>query len=352
MSRLKGILDISQGSDIYIADGSVPMVRQNGKIYPIKDQIPLTTQMCLEIKQDILSNLSQKQKDEFLKRKQISFAYQKGEQDRYRVYLHQEVHHIEIHLHRIPFLIPTIKDLGLPKNISEIAEYKEGLILISGPTGSGRSTTAASLIQHWNQTRSIYLVTLEKVLEYQIESQKSLVYQREVHKNYKSTVEGLLKKNIDACFLSDVYNVHDYSALLDICMSGSLVMATTFANSAIDTIEQFLGSAKSDSSWTAKRLSTYLKAIIHQRLAPGKQGQPVLIAEILLPTVEIRKLIQNQDLDPIYHLMRKDQHRTGMISLNQSLMNVLIKRKIELRTAFSMSPDPNELDQLLKRVGI
>ena len=185
MSRLKEILDISQGSDIYIAYEAVPMVRQNGQIHPIEGQTALTAQMCLEIKQDILLNLSQKQKDEFLKRKQVFFAYQKDEHDRYRCYLHQEGDHIEVHFHHIPSLIPTIKELGLPKNISEIAEYTEGLILISGPTGSGRSTTAASLIQHWNQTRSIYLVTLEKVLEYQIKSQKSLIYQREfIKKEY------------------------------------------------------------------------------------------------------------------------------------------------------------------------
>ena len=99
-------------------------------------------------------------------------------------------------------------------------------------------------------------------------------------------------------------------------------------------------------------MSTHLKAIIHQRLIPGKLGQPVLIAEVLLPTAQIRKLIQNQDLDSIYDLMRKDQNKTGMVTLNQSLMNALIKRKIELRTAFSISPDPNELDHLLKKVGI
>ena len=101
-----------------------------------------------------------------------------------------------------------------------------------------------------------------------------------------------------------------------------------------------------------KYFAHYLKAIIYQRLLPGKSGEPVLVSEVLLPTVEIRKLIRNQDLDPIYDLMRKDQHRTGTTVFNQSLMNALIKRKIELRTAFSSSPDPTELDQMLKKVGI
>ena len=351
MSKLKELLEISQGSDIYIVSGSIPMVRQNGQMQSIEGQPSLSYQVCLEMKQDVLSHISQRQNDEFMKKKQGFFVYQKCNHDRYRGYLHEEDNHIEIHLHHIPSLIPTIEGLGLPKNIVEIATYTEGLILISGPAGSGRSTTVASLIQHWNQTRSVYIVTLEKILERQIASQQSLIHQREFHKDWKLVTEGLLKQNIDICFLSDIYDNNGYLAILDMCTSGCLVVATTFATSAIDCIDQFLGNTGS-SSWIAKRLSKHLKAVIHQCLTPGKLGQPVLLAEILLPTMQIRKLIQDQDLDPIYDLMRKDQNRTGMVTLNQSLMNALIKRKIELRTAFSVSPDPNELDHLLKKVGI
>ena len=351
MSKLKELLDTSEGSDIYIASGAIPMIRQNGQMRPLNKKNHLNSEMCFEIKQDILSHLSKKQKDEFAKRNQVFFAYQKCNHDRYRGYLHEEDNRIEIHLHHIPSFIPAIEDLGLPKNINEIATYTEGLILISGPAGSGRSTTAASLIQHWNQTRAVYIVTLEKVLEHQITSQKSLIHQMEFHEDWSFVTEGLLKQNIDACFLSDIYDSKGYLSALDICTGGCLVIATTFATSAIDCINQFLGHTNA-SSWVAKQLSTHLKAVIHQRLVPGKLGQPVLISEILLPTLEIRKLIQNQDLYPLYDLMRKDQHKTGMVTLNQSLMNALIKRKIELRNAFSISPDPNELDYLLKKVGI
>ena len=351
MSKLEEILNSSEGSDIYIVSGSIPMIRQNEQIKPIDGQSVLDSQMCLEIKQDILSHFSQKQNDEFAKKKQVFFAYQKCNHDRYRGYLHEENNHIEVHLHHIPSLIPAIEDLGLPKNINEIATYTEGLILVSGSAGSGRSTTVASLIQHWNQTRAAYVVTLEKILEHQIVSQKSLIHQREFHKDWSLVAERLLKQNIDVCFLSDIYNSKGYLSALDICSSGCLVIATTFAASAIDCIDQFLGHTD-NSTWTAKRLSAYLKAVIHQRLVPGKLGQPILISEILLPTSQIRKLIQNQDLYPIYDLMRQDQHRTGMVTLNQSLVNALIKRKIELRTAFSISPDPTELDHLLKKVGI
>ncbi len=351
MGKLKELLDIAQGSDIYIVSESIPMVRQNRQIKPVEGQSALSHQVCLEMKQDILSHISQRQNNEFIKKKQGFFAYQKCNHDRYRGYLREEDNHIEIHLHHIPSFIPTIDDLGLPKNIAEIATYTEGLILISGPTGSGRSTTAASLIQHWNQTRNVYIVTLERILEHQITSQKSLIHQREFHKDWEFVTEGLLKQNIDICFLSDVYNNSGYLSTLDMCTGGCLVVATTFATSAVDCIDQFLGNTGS-SSWVAKRLSTHLKAVIHQRLIPGKLGQPILIAEVLLPTMQIRKLIQDQDLHPIYDLMRKDQNRTGMVTLNQSLMNALIKRKTELRTAFSISPDPNELDHLLKKVGI
>ena len=351
MSKLEEILNGSDGSDIYIVSGSVPMIRQNGQMKPIDGQPVLESQICLEIKQDILSCISQKQNDEFDEKKQVFFAYQKCNHDRYRGYLHEEDDRIEMHLHHIPSFIPAIEDLGLPKNINEIAAYTEGLILVSGLAGSGRSTTAASLIQHWNQTRTAYVVTLEKVLEHCIASEKSLIHQRELHKDWSLVKEGLLKQNVDICFLSDIYNSEGYLSALDICSSGCLVMATTFATSAIDCIDQFLGYTD-NSTWTAKRLSAHLKAVIYQCLVPGKLGQPVLVSEILLPTVQIRKLIQNQDLYPIYDLMRQDQHRTGMVTLNQSLVNALIKRKIELRTAFSISPDPTELDHLLKKVGI
>ena len=348
MSQLSELLKNLQGSDLHIAPDSHPMVRQNRQIHAFSDR-PLTQQACLEMGQELLSGLSKKQQKELSESNELLFIYQGQQKDRYRVYLYWKDDHIKIHFRFLPDLIPNIEDLGLPQNITEIAKYTDGLILIAGHTSSGRSTTAYSLIRHWNNTRSIHLITLERVLEHLISSHKSLIYQRQIHDHWQFYTEGLLKQDIDACFVADVCEPHGYDNLIDLCKGGGLVLSTLFASSTVNAIEQFL----SDSDKTiANHLSHYLRAIIYQRLLPSKSGQPVLIAEILLPTPEIRQLIQKQDLNPIYHLIKKDQHRTGMTSFNQSLMNALIKRKIELRTAFANSHDPNELDQLLKKVGI
>ena len=348
MSDLDKILDAFHGSDLYMASGSIPLLRRNGKIHPIENHPPLTNDQCLEIKQTLLSYLTDQQKEAFFEEKNILFIYQR--QDRYRVFLHEEENNkLKIHFHYIPLLLPSIEELGLPQNTIEIAKYTDGLILISGPMNSGRSTTANAFIKYWNQNKSLYILTLERLLEHPMASKKSLIHQKQISSAQQFNVYNIFQQNMDVCFLSDMYHSCDRKKVLDVCVGGCLVMTTTFATSAVNTIEQFL---EGESALMARRLSTHLKAIIYQRLLPGKSGEPVLGTEILLSTQEIRKYIQNQDLAPIEDLIKKDQHTTGMISFNQSLMNLLIKRKIELRTAFSMSPNPQELDHLLKKVGI
>lgn len=351
MSQLKKLLKKLEGSDLHLISGLPPLVRQNGQIRHIEDDRPLAQSLCEEIGRELLENLSKEEKAYFLDCREVLFAYQGENKDRYRVHLHWRDHHIKMHFRLLPFLIPQIEQLGLPKNIIEVAKYTEGMILISGPMNSGRSTTAMSFMQYWNQNRSFHLVTLEKVLEYCLSSNKSLIDQRIVPKDREQMVTNLLKQDIDGCFFADVHEPQEFTNLLDICKGGGLVLSTTFATSTRDAIEQFIGYGR-DSHWKASCLSSYLKAIIYQRLLPGLSGQPVLIAEVFLPTLEIRQLIKKQDLDSIHQLMRKDQHRTGMTSFNQSLLDALIKRKIELRTAFLASSDPKELDQLLKKVGI
>jgi twitching motility protein PilT len=136
-------------------------------------------------------------------------------------------------------------------------------------------------------------------------------------------------------------------------MMGIQTYVSCYANSAVETLDNFVSVFSSEEkSWITRTLSNSLKAVINQRVLPGIAGRPVVAFELLLPTPEVRKAIREENFDGIAEALKKDQAKTGMITLNQSLMNLLVKRKVELKNAFEASPDPDELDQLLKKAGL
>ena len=228
MSHIKELLKNLQGSDLHIMPDVPPMVRQNGQLCCIESTDPLTKQICKEIAQELLLSLSKEQKSVLDSKKEVLFIYQGEQKERYRVYLYWKDQQIKIHFRCLSVVIPDIEELGLPQNIIEIAKYTEGLIVIAGLMNSGRSTTAASLIKHWNKTRSINIMTLERILEYQIPSNKSFIHQRELHKNWLS-IDNLLKQDTDAYFLADIHSFYGYADLMDICQGGGVSFIYCFS---------------------------------------------------------------------------------------------------------------------------
>ncbi|MCB0394977.1 MAG: Flp pilus assembly complex ATPase component TadA, partial [Bdellovibrionales bacterium] len=236
------------------------------------------------------------------------------------------------------------------------ARFNGGLALISGPMRSGRTTTVASMIQRIIDSRPSAVLTVENPVEFDLISKGSVISHREIGRDVislETAVEALGKEDFDICFFGDVTGKSAFRAVAQSSITGVMTFACTYANSASETLDHFFaGFDESERSWVARMVSNSLRFVINQKLIPGVGGRPVLASELLLPTPSIRKAIRAENFDLINESILADGTKAGMVTMNQSLMNLLVKRKIELRNAFESSPDPDELDQMLKKAGI
>jgi twitching motility protein PilT len=231
-----------------------------------------------------------------------------------------------------------------------------GMVLVTGPTGSGKSTTIATMIDKINSERFGHIMTLEDPIEFVHPHKNCIVNQREVGADtasYKTAMKFLLRQDPDYCLLGELRDLETIEAGLLTAETGHLVFATLHTNSAIQTINRLVSVFPSEQQERIRVLLSFtLQGIISQRLLPSLQGGRVAAIEFLVMTPGIRNLVRENKLHQIQAMMQVGQERSGMVTMNQSLMNLLIKRKIDLKTAFAASPEPEQLDVLLKKAGI
>lgn len=252
--------------------------------------------------------------------------------------------------------IPDLELLGMPKIIGDLVNYPSGLVLVTGPTGSGKTTTIAALIDKMNKERRGHIITMEDPIEYVHPHKSCIVNQREVGTDtvsYRSALKHVLRQDPDICMMGELRDLETIEAALTICETGHLVFATLHTNSAISSITRIVNVFPSDQQDRVRtQLSLTLNAIISQRLIPSAKGGVSVALEILMMNSSIRNLVREGKLHQVYGMMQVGQDKSGMITLNQSLLQLVLKRKIEMRQAFSYSPDPDELDKMLKAAGV
>jgi twitching motility protein PilT len=257
---------------------------------------------------------------------------------------------------RIPIEVPDIDLLGLPPIVGDVINYPSGLVLVTGPTGSGKSTTIAAIIDKINRERRSHIITLEDPIEYVHPHKSCIVNQREIGidtVSYRSALKHVLRQDPDVCVMGELRDLETIEAALNICETGHLVFATLHTNSAISTITRIVNVFPSDQQERVRtQLSLTLNTVVSQRLVQGLKGGMVAAHEILILNPSVRNLIREDKLHQVYGMMQIGQDKTGMMTLNQSLLKLVLKRKIDVRQAFFHSGDPEELDKMLKAAGV
>jgi len=257
---------------------------------------------------------------------------------------------------RIPYVIPSLQELGLPPVVGDLTNKVNGLILVTGPTGSGKSTTIAALIDKINNEEYGHIMTIEDPIEYIHSHKNCLVNQREIGPDtwsFKNGLKYILRQDPDIILVGEMRDQETMEAVLTICETGHLVFATLHTNGAVQSISRIVSSFEGEQQDRVRvQLSFVLQGIISQELIPGLANNRVLGYEIMIPNPAIRNLIRENKLHQVYGQMQVGQTQTGMVTMNQTLMSLLVRRRISMKVAFESSPDPEELDKLLKKSGL
>jgi twitching motility protein PilT len=339
-------------SDLHIVAGSQPALRVNGRIVRVKTD-PLTKELTRKLCYSVLSDA---QKGRFEEQKELDFSFDVKNMARFRANYFYQRNSVSGVFRRVPVTIPRFQDMGLPAGIGELTNLPFGLVLVTGPTGSGKSTTIASLIDKINNERQGHIVTLEDPIEFIHQHKNCIVNQREVGTDtsaYKTAMKYLLRQDPDYCLMGELRDLDTIEAALNTAETGHLVFATLHTNSAISSINRVVNVFPADQQERIRVLLSFtLQAVVSQRLLPSTQGGRVAAVEFLLMTPNIRNLVREGKLHQIPTMMQVGQEKSGMVTMNQSLANLLMRRKIDLKTAFAVSPEPEQLDQMLRKAGV
>jgi len=340
-------------SDMHITTGAPPLLRIDGAIVPLK-LAPLSP---IETKQICYSVLTEEQKIAFEKNKELDLSFGVKTLSRFRANIFMQRGAVSGAFRSIPFKILTFEELGVPPVIADLAQKPRGLILVTGPTGSGKSTTLASIIDKINSETRQHIMTVEDPIEYLHPHKRSIVNQREVGSDtgtFKQALKYVLRQDPDVVLVGEMRDLETIEAALTIAETGHLVFATLHTNSAIQSINRIIDVfPPHQQSQVRAQLSFVLEGVLSQLLLP-RAGAPgrVLALEILVPNAAIRNLIREDKVHQIYTQMQVGQQKHGMQTLNQSLYSLYARRLITLEEAMGRSSDPEELRMMIEgRVG-
>jgi twitching motility protein PilT len=346
---LKKMIEMG-GSDLHITTNAPPMVRVHGQLRPL-DYPELTP---AETKRLAYSVLTDAQKHRFEEALELDFSFGIKGLSRFRANLFNQRGAVGAVFRAIPYEIRSFEELGLPPVVEKLCEKPRGLILVTGPTGSGKSTTLAAMIDKINRTRHEHIITVEDPIEYLHPHKNCIVNQREVHSDTHSFANALraaLREDPDVVLIGEMRDLETTETALRIAETGHLTFATLHTNSAASTINRIIDIFPSHQQAQIRtQLSMVLEGILCQALIPKANGQGrVLALEIMVPNAAIRNLIREDKIHQIYSMMQTGQEKFGMQTFNQSLATLYFKKQITLEMALSRSSNPDELQDLINR---
>jgi twitching motility protein PilT len=337
-------------SDMHITAGAPPLLRIDGEVIPLKLP-PLTP---VDTKHLAYSIMTEEQKIAFEKDSELDLSFGVKNLSRFRGNIYLQRGAVAAAIRTIPFKILSYDELGLPQVIADIANKPNGLVLVTGPTGSGKSTTLASIIDKINSEQRVHILTIEDPIEYLHPHKMAVVNQREIGADtasFKGALRYVLRQDPDVVLVGEMRDLDTIEAALTIAETGHLVFATLHTNGAVATINRIVDVFPAhQQDQVRNKLSFVLQGVITQQLMP-RAGQPgrCLAMEILVPNAAIRNLIRENKIHQIYGTMQVGQDKHGMMTLNQSLMNLYLRRFISLEQALSQSNEADELKGMIEQ---
>ena len=341
-------------TDIHLVAGAKPRVRINGDLVDLEEYDVLTPADAQRLCYSVMTEAQRKALESDM---DVDFSFGVSGVARIRANVYIERGSVAGAFRFIPFEIPPFEKLGIPSSVIELANLPKGLILVTGPTGSGKSTTIAALIDKINKERHAHIITLEDPIEYVYKHRKSLVSQREVGtdvEGFNRALKNILRQDPDVILIGEMRDLETIQAALTVAETGHLVFATLHTNSAPETIDRIVDVfPPSQQNQIRTQLSVVLQGIITQTLVKRKDGKGrVLACEILIPNAAVRNLIRENKIPQIYSMMQMGQAETGMITMNQYLANLYKKGIISYQDALSASTDRKALKKELDRLKI
>ena len=346
---LKAMVD-QGGTDLHVTTNSPPQIRIDGVLKTLNSP-PLTPS---ETKQLAYSILTDNQKHRLEEDLEIDFSFGIKGLARFRANVFHQRGAIAAAFRRIPYEIKGFRELGLAPVVEGLCDKPRGLILVTGPTGSGKSTTLAAMVDKVNRERHEHIVTIEDPVEYLHGHKKCLVNQRELKAdthNFGNALRSVLRQDPDVVLIGEMRDYETVEAALRIAETGHLTFATLHTNSAAQTINRIIDIFPAhQQSQIRVQLSFVLEGILCQSLLPRTGGKGrVLAMEILVPNSAIRNLVREDKIHQIYGMMQAGQAKHGMQTFNQSLASLYFKRMITLQTALARSSYPDELQEIIAR---
>jgi twitching motility protein PilT len=351
LSELLKKLTELNGSDLHITTNTPPQVRVDGHLRPLEGFRPLTS---ADTKQLAYSVLTDAQKHRFEENLELDFSFGVKGLSRFRANIFNQRGAVGAVFRAIPYEIKPFDALGLPPVVKQLCDKPRGLILVTGPTGSGKSTTLASMVDKINIDRHEHILTIEDPIEFLHNHKSCLVNQREVSADTRSFADALrtaLRQDPDVVLVGEMRDLETIESALRIAETGHLTLATLHTNSAASTINRIIDVFPSaQQAQVRAQLSLVLEGILCQALLPRIEGKGRAMAmEILVPNPAIRNLIREDKVHQIYSMMQTGQEKYGMQTFNQSLATLYHKRLISLDVAIQRSSNADELRELIER---
>lgn len=349
--ELKQLLELTinkKASDLHLISGIVPCIRIEGMLTPVEGEIALTGETINKYLKEILSS---EQYERLSVNKELDFSYALSEAGRFRVNAYSQKGEYAIAFRHIPLEIPELDSLALPPLLHSFTSLRQGLILVTGPTGHGKSTTIASMLNEINQQRREHIVTIEDPIEFIFQPAKSIISQREMGfdtHSWSIALRSVLREDPNVVLVGEMRDYETIAAALTVAETGHLVFATLHTNSAAQTIDRIVDVFPEEQQEQVRlQLSNVLEAVFSMRLIPSKSGRRVPAYEVMLGTSAVRTSVREGKTHQIDNILQTSTE-VGMNTLEMSLAKLVKEDKLEIETALSYSLRPEELQRLLR----
>ncbi len=350
-ARIEVLLDEvikKKASDLHIQVGLPPMLRVDGALTPVNGADPLDEEAVEAL---IFSILDEDQKQILIKDKEFDFSFAFGDLGRFRVNAFHERGNMAAALRLIPNEILTIEQLGLPSIVNKFSEYPRGLVLVTGPTGSGKSTSLAAMVAKINNEQSKHIITIEDPIEFTHKSNKSVIVQREVHYDtysFSAALRSALREDPDVVLIGEMRDLETIASAITIAETGHLVFATLHTNSASQSIDRMIDVFPPHQQPQIRaQLANILMAIVSQRLIPTIGGGRIAAAEILVATPAVRNIVREGKAHQLEAVIQTGAE-FGMQSMDKQLVQLIHAGTITYDEARNFAVDLDELDRLMR----